>query len=540
MQQGIMSRRNYTFAGWTLDCGRAVLTAETGDVPLRPKSFEVLRLLIENADRVMSRDEVLAAVWPGLTVTEESLTQCISEIRIALGDSDQRIIKTLKKRGYIFAAAVCGSQGRSVGVNATLQAAPDQPAIQADARLPLSAGRSADGPSVVVLPFANLSGDSNQEHVSDGITEDIINGLSYFSDLSVIARSSSFSYKGRAIEAREVGRQLGVHYIVEGSVRRYGERIRITAQLVDTQSGVRRWGERFDRELGDIFAVQDEITHSIVSIVVAHLGKAEGERISRKPPSSWTAYDLLMRGDQALRARELSWAPNDLYEAQRQFAEAHKVDPDNARICAMLGYSYGLAVADPMVPEVGNLEVLRHGFELVSQAVRLDPNDPLARVQLGWTLMWMREPDAAIREYETALALNPNFWDWKFPGILVYAGAPLRALDVVQAHVLLDPFHPPIVHALRGHAFYMLKRYAEAVASLRECIRRGPQVIVGSLWLAATLVRLGQRAEAREIIAEVLNRAPHLTQARWRAPSLYRDPEDAAHMADALREAGLA
>ena len=141
-----------------------------------------------------------------------------------------------------------------------------------------------DGPSVAVLPFANLSGDASQEYLSDGITEDVINGLSYFSDLAVIARSSSFSYKGRAIEVREVGQQLGVRYVVEGSVRRIGDRIRITAQLVDARSGVRRWGERFDRELGDIFAVLDEITCSIVGIVVAHLGNAEGERISRKPP----------------------------------------------------------------------------------------------------------------------------------------------------------------------------------------------------------------------------------------------------------------
>jgi adenylate cyclase len=316
-----MPDQRYTFERWTLDCGRGTLTAETGDIALRPKSFEVLRYLIENAGRLVSRDDLLNAVWPGVTVTEESLTQCVSEVRNALDEPGQRIIKTVPKRGYVFAVPVNSEHHgeRQVAVSPPL------------------ASRALDDPSIAVLPFANLSGDASQEYLSDGITEDIINGLSYFSNLSVIARSSSFSYKGRAIDVREVGRQLGVRYIVEGSVRRMGDRIRITADLVDAQSGVRRWAERFDRELGDIFAIQDGITHSIVRIVVAHLGNAEGERVSRKLPNSWTAYDLLMQGEQALQAYEQSWEPSQLYEARRHFAEAHKSDPGDARICALTG-----------------------------------------------------------------------------------------------------------------------------------------------------------------------------------------------------------
>jgi tetratricopeptide (TPR) repeat protein len=151
----------------------------------------------------------------------------------------------------------------------------------------------------------------------------------------------------------------------------------------------------------------------------------------------------------------------------------------------------------------------------------------------------MHQPDAAVSEYEKAFALNPNFSDWRFPVVLVYAGAPLRALDVAQAHLRLDPYHPPHLHAFQGHALYMLKRYQEAVMPLRECIRRGPQVLLGHVWLAATLVRLGQRAEARAIIAEVRKRAPQMSLKRWPAPWLYRNPDDADHMIEALREAGL-
>jgi TolB-like protein len=329
-----MPDQRYAFERWILDCGRGTLTAETGDVALRPKSFEVLRFLIENEGRLVSRDDLLNAVWPGVTVTEESLTQCVSEVRNALGDPGQRIIKTVPKRGYVFAVPVNSEHhgGRDAS-------APSRPA-----------SRVLDDPSIAVLPFANLSGDASQEYLSDGITEDIINGLSYFSDLSVIARSSSFSYKGRAIDVREVGQQLGVRYIVEGSVRRMGDRIRITAELVGAQSGVRRWAERFDRDLGDIFAIQDEITHSIVRIVVAHLDNAEEERVSRMPASSWTAYDLLMRGDQALRTYEQTWEPNHLYEARRHFAEAHKyycVTKCDARSARVSGGSTGSVIGGP-------------------------------------------------------------------------------------------------------------------------------------------------------------------------------------------------
>ena len=536
-----MSAPRYTFDRWTLDCDRGALSAGDGDIPLRPKSFEVLHYLVQNAGRLVSRDDVLSAVWPGVTVTEEFLTQCVSEVRQALGDSDQRIIKTVPKRGYLFAVSVADTDAVGSATPNSTAVIPHEPVEAAASALFSVRRRMLEGPSVAVLPFVNLSGDPSQEYLSDGITEDIISGLTRFSDLSVIARNSSFSYKGRATDVRAIGEQLGVRYLVEGSTRRFGDRIRITAQLVDAQTGVQRWSERFDRALGDIFAVQDEITQSIVAIVVAHLGSAEGERVSGKPPSSWTAYDLLMQGEQALRVYEQSWDSHHLYEARRHFAEAHKVDPGNARICALLGHTFVRAHADPLLQDLGDPDVLKRGYELISHAVGLDPNQPLARAHLAWTLMWMQQADVGVSEHEKASALNPNFSDWRFPVILVYAGSPARALDAAQAHVRLDPYHPPHLHAYQGHALYMLKRYKEAVAPLRECIRRGPQVLLGHVWLAATLVRLGQGAEAKAVIAEVLSRAPQMAMARkrWRAPWLYRDPQDADHMIEALREAGF-
>jgi adenylate cyclase len=184
--------------------------------------------------------------------------------------------------------------------------------------------------------------------------------------------------------------------------------------------------------------------------------------------------------------------------------------------------------------------VLEKGYVLAGKAVSLDPNLPLARSHLGWAFMWMRQLDASIREYETAIALNPNYSDIRFANVLQYAGLPARALEIQQAHLRLDPFHPAMLHAFQGHALYMLKRYPEAATALRECVRRGPHVLLGPVWLAATLVRLEQRVEAKAIAAEVMERSfGNYTIARWPALSLYRYSEDAVHMIEALRESGL-
>lgn len=532
-----MSGPRYTFDRWTLDCARGTLTGDTGDVSLRPKSFEVLQYLIQNAGRLVSRDDVLGAVWPDVTVTEESLTQCVSEVRHALGDSDQRIIKTLPRRGYLFAIAVAGEGADGVVARVAPAVEPRQAGDEAGPAPP-PGNRMLEGPSIAVLPFANLSGDPSQDYLSDGITEDVIGGLSRFSDLSVIARNSSFSYKGRSVDVREAGRQLGVRYLVEGSVRRFGDRIRITAQLVDAQSGVQRWGERFDRALGDVFAVQDEIAQSIVAIVVAHLGNAEIERVSRKPAGSWTAYDLTLQGDRAQTLAEQYWDAKYVYEARRLYAEALRIDPDNSKICAKLGHTYIRAYADPTSPDLGSHNDLDHGFNFARQAVGFDPNMPLARAQLGWAYAWMRQPDAAIAEFEKAMALNSSFVDYRFPLVLTFAGEPERALRVEHDYVRLDPFYGSMLPVIRGIALYTLKRYSEALAALRESRGRAPHV-PGQALLAATLHRLGQRDEANAVVADVLKRLPHLTSARWPMSSVFRNPRDAGHIFDALREVGF-
>src|SRR6266436_5195537 len=252
----------FQFEGYTLDSARNALRTADRDLKLRPKSFEVLCYLLENADRIVSKKELMKAVWPDVIVTDQVLTHCVSEVRQALGDSKQTIIATVPRRGYRFTAPVLRvARGAAAAPQPALPTAESSPAgSDSGAR---SQSPSFDRPSVAVLPFANLGGDPQQDYFSDGISEDIITELSRFSELLVIARNSSFQYKGKAIDIRRVGRKLGARYVLEGSIQSSDGTVRITAQLIDAARGTHLWADRFDRKLGDTFSIQDEIARMI-------------------------------------------------------------------------------------------------------------------------------------------------------------------------------------------------------------------------------------------------------------------------------------
>jgi TolB-like protein len=251
----------YLFGDCVFDTGRRELHRGAEAVSLAPQVFDLLDYLIRNRERVASKDDLIAAIWDGRIVSDQAVTTRINAARSAIGDSgeEQRLIKTLPRKGFRFVGSVREEQEAD-----REGAEPLKPALT----LP-------DKPSIAVLPFTNLSGDAAQDYFIDGIVEDIITELSRFGELFVIARNSSFQYKGRAVDVRQVGRELGVLYVLEGSVRRLGDRVRISAQLVDATTGAHRWAERYDRKLRDIFAVQDEVVRTIVAILAAHVRKAE-------------------------------------------------------------------------------------------------------------------------------------------------------------------------------------------------------------------------------------------------------------------------
>jgi len=527
----------FRFEGYTLDVSRGCLRIADREVELRPKSFEVLRYLVENAGRLVTKDEIIKTVWPNVVVTDESLTQCVSEVRNAIGDGDQKIIKTVPRRGYRFAAPV-SPLGTDSGASQGPAAAVERAQAHSEAAQQLDPPR-LDGPSIAVLPFLNLSDDAKQDYFSDGMTEDIITELSRFSELLVIARNSTFWYKGKAVNVRQIGRELGVRYVLEGSIRRAGNRVRINAQLVDTITGAHRWAERYDRELSDVFAVQDEVARNIVTILAAHVNKAETERTLLKPPVTWEAYDYFLRGDEAFSLQLAERTTGLVYEARRLLEQSLAIDPGYARAYAMLARTHAYTYLEPRDGDYLSPGVLNRAHELAQKAVQLDPNLPLAHSHLGWVLLFKRRHEEAIAEFERALSLNPNFTDPSFGLCLVFAGEPARAIEVLQANLRLDPFQNPSRLGYMGHAFYMLMRYSEAVPPLRECASNLPNFRIVHLWLAAAYAQLGQLAEARAEAAEVFRIEPGFTIERRKRTGVYKHPKDAEHFLDGLRKAGL-
>ncbi len=528
----------FQFDAYTLDITRGCLCAAGREVELRPKSFEVLRLLVENAGRIVAKEELIGTVWPNVTVTDESLTRCISEVREALADDDQKIIKTVPRRGYRLSIPVARLDPDIVSAPQSAAAKIERASSDSARDLPFDPPHS-DRACVAVLPFVNISGDPQQEYFSDGITEDIITELSRFSELLVIARNSTFQYKGKALDVRQIGRELGARYVLEGSIRRSGDRVRISAQLIDAVSSIHRWAERYDRELSDIFAVQDEVARTIVTVLAAHVTKAEAERTLLKPPSTWEAYDYYLRGTETywhgLSERTIDY----VYEARRLLEKSLSIDPNYARTYAVLARTYVHTYLEPRDHDYLSPAGLDRAHALAQEAVRHDPQLPQAHAQLGWVLVFKRRHEEAIAEFERAVSLNPNFTDFSFGLVLAFAGEPTRAVEVLQANMRLDPFQPASRLGYLGHAYYMLKRYTESIPPLRECAARQSIFRIGHLWLAAAYAQSGEIANAKAAAAEVLRIEPGFTIDRWKCTAVYRDPSDAEHLFDGLRKAGL-
>jgi adenylate cyclase len=522
----------YLFEDYALDTERRELRRDQALVAIEPKVFDLLAFVIENRQRVVSRDDLIARVWDGRIVSESALARCINGARSAIGDNGeaQRLIKTFQRKGLRFVGSVREEQQPSGVAHA------DGGAEKPTATLALP-----DRPSIAVLPLDNSSGDKEQDYFSDGITEDIITELSRFSDLFVIAHNSSLQYKGKAVDVRQVGRELGVHYVLQGSIRRGGDRVRISVQLLDAVSGIHRWAERYERQLDDVFAVQDEVARTIVALLAAHVNKAEIERTLNKPPETWQAYDYYLRAADRHASYWSSHKAAELYDVRRLLEQSIAIDPNYARAYARLSWTYLSAWINSLDGDFLNPAALDRAYQLACKAMQLDPNLPQAHSLLGHVLGKGRgEIEAALAAFERSMALNPNFTDWRFAETLVYAGDPARAIEALERHMRLDPFYVPLAPGLLGFAHYMLKQYPQALPVLRECVSRAPNVRGGHIWLAATYAQLGDVGKARAEAAEVLRIEPRWTIEGTGAPlNPFKRTQDAEHFFDGLRKAGL-
>jgi adenylate cyclase len=520
----------YLFEDYVLDTERRELRRDGAAVAVEPRVFDLLAYVIENRQRVVSRDDLVARIWDGRIVSESAIASCINGVRSAVGDSGeaQRLIKTVPRKGIRFVGAVREEHGDPW------------------AAAPTTGGEKPAGPtlpnrpSIVVLPFDNLNGEQAQDYFSDGITEDIITELSRFSELLVIACNSSFQYKGKAVDVRQVGRELGVRYVLQGSIRRSGDRVRISVQLVDAVTGAHRWAERYDRRFEDIFAIQDELTRTIAPILAAHVNQAEIERTLNKPPAAWQAYDYYLRAVHIQVPYYSSLKAADLYQVRGLLEQSLALDPEYARACVRLAWTHFAAWVNPLDGDHLSPAALDRAYQLARKAVELDPKLPDAHAFLGHALGRRGEHDAAIAAFERALALNPNFTDWRFAENLVYAGEPERAIASIKRHMRLDPYYVPLAPVWLAVAHYVLKAYAQAVPPLQECASRAPDLRTGHLWLAATYAQLGRLDEARSEAAEVLRIEPTWSnKGVGRRIYVFRRPEDAEHLLDGLRMAGL-
>ena len=509
---------------------RGSLRAADRDVELRPKSFEVLRYLVENPGRLVSKEQLIKIVWPDVIVTDDSLTQCVSEIRHAIGDRAQTIVKTVPRRGYRFVAPV------SIAANGAF--APPWP--PRGAAMDGGAGPALpDRPSIAVLALTNLSGEPQQDYFSDGISEDIITELSRFSELMVIARNSTFQYKGKAIDIRQIGRELGVRYVLEGSVRRVGDRVRITAQLIDAVTGAHLWANRYDRELSNVFAVQDDVTRAIVTVLAIQVHKAEAARTLLKPAATWEAYDYYLRGVEAHFTHVIEPATVPISEVRALFEKSISIDPKYARAYAMLSRTFLRTYWDAVDHDYLNPAGIDRASELARKAVLLDGSLPIARQQLGLTLLFRRRPDDSVAEFERALALNPNYTDPMLGFGLLLAGQTTRAIEFLQANMRLDPFGFPNQHLYMGQALYVLGCYREAIRHLCKSTVRLPHFWENYAFLAAAHAQLGQIDEARVAVVQLRRTNSDVTIEKTTRSLPYNDPAHIERIHEGLRKAGL-
>jgi TolB-like protein/Flp pilus assembly protein TadD len=491
-------------------------------VGMGPQVFDLLAYLVQNRGRVVSKDDLLDAVWSGRIVSESTLTSHINAVRKAIGDSgeEQRYVRTVARKGFRFVGTVIEEPG----------------AVTYDTHAPVVT--LPDKPSIAVLPFQNLSGDPAQDYFADGMAEDVLTALSRIQWLFVIARNSSFAYKGRAVGEKQIGRELGVRYLLEGSVRKSGGRLRIGGQLVEAETGANLWADRFDGGVEDIFSLQDRVTESVIGAISPKLEQAEIARVKRKPVGSLDAYDYFLRGMASIH----QWTCDANDEALTHFTRAATLSPDFASAYAMSAFCYVRRKVNGGATDraAESAEAVR----LARRAVELGKDDANALARAGHALGFMAgDLDDAANYLDRALTLDPNLATaWFLSGwIRIFRGEPELALEHFARSMRLSPLDPSLCHMQNGIGFvhYLAGRYDEAVSWASKAYREQPRYLPSLGIMAASHAMAGRATEAAQAMARLRAIDPQLRVSTLRSWYPMRRDEDLARYQDGLRKAGL-
>ena len=489
-----MENEEISFGRFRLHLGRRELRRDEALVRLHRRALDILCALAAAKGGVVGKDELMAQLWPGRVVGEGNLHVHVSGLRKALDEhgGGHSYIVTVPRRGYRLTSLAGGASDPLTRPSQVLS-------------LP-------DKPSIAVLAFTNLSGDPEQEAFADGIAEDIITCLARYPSLFVIARNSSFGYKDRAVDTKRVGHELGVRYILEGSLRKSGDRIRVTAQLVEAETGRHIWAERYDTDFADIFLVQDNITEAATIAIAPAIASAERQRAMRIPTGKLDAWAAYQRG--LWHFCKASQEENAV--AQRYFQQSADLDPNFARGYKGLAWTHIHAASVCLgLPATTWTDAYSLAASLARRAIALDPSDAEARATLSETMLWSRgDYEGALSEAEQALQMSPNlaFAHAALGAALIFSGRKKDGISALQMSLRLDPYDPtrPSRLNLLASGLYLCNEYGSAgfEVARERAIRSNPDFPLTYRWLAAALGQLGRTSEAKEALEKAVAMAP--------------------------------
>jgi TolB-like protein len=508
----------YSFGDCELDTSLYELRRGGKACAIEPKAFDLLFYLVKNRDRLVTKDEIHDTIWEGRIVSEATLSSCVNVARRAIGDSGkkQTYIRTLPRRGFHFVAdvEVRESPGEvdSHGED-SLPAAKPISSIDPSRSIP-------DGPSVAVMPFAGISGTQAEDIIAEGLAEDIVTALSKISNILVIARASTKHYKGRDVSPQQVSLDQGVRHVLKGAVQGGADRVRVTAQLIDTTSGGQIWADRFDRPRGDFLDLQDEITREVVSALQVQLTDGEQARVWARGTRDTVAWENVVRAT----AKYHSHHRDEIPKARELAVEATRLDPDYAAAWAVLGWTHW--VDGRWKWSKGQNKSFGTALDLAHRSLNMDPHLPDGLTLLGVTELHLGQPDDALATFERAILAAPSHANVAALGAYAhcYAGDPARAVELINRAIRLSPSYPVWYLSTLARGRWGKGETEAAIELLREAIRLDPDFANSYAMLAAFLGDLGRISEAKPVLGKLLSLDPGFSTRAWTDCLPIRDP----------------